>query len=395
VPSPKNNGRASAFLLLSSLHSDSWISEAACSSNLLRNGRIAKRRKHMILPETYSSALLLIILSMVCWGSWANTFKLTGPAGKWRFELFYYDYSVGVLLAAILAAYTFGSMGSEISFSDNLSVAAKRNMAYAVAAGMVFNLANMLLVAAISVAGLAVAFPVGIGLALVIGVIWNYFLNPQGNPMLLASGVALVMCAIIVDALAYTAHARPASPQAAGRGRSKPPASRKGIVLSLISGVLMGSFYPLVEMSKGGGIDAAGLGPYAVAFLFSLGVFFSTFVYNLYFLNLPVQGKPLSMLAYFKGTPGQHALGIIGGIIWCAGAITNFVAASAPKSVQVGPAISYAVGQGATMISALWGVLVWKEFAGARTNVRVLLTLMFILFLAGLMLVAIAPLYVR
>ena len=361
---------------------------------LLRNGRIAKRQKHMILPETYSSALLLIILSMVCWGSWANTFKLTGPAGKWRFELFYYDYSVGVLLAAILAAYTFGSMGSEISFSDNLLIAAKRNMAYAVAAGMVFNLANMLLVAAISVAGLAVAFPVGIGLALVMGVIWNYFLNPQGNPVLLASGVALVMCAIIVDALAYTAHAKPASPQPAGRGRSKPPASRKGIVLSLISGVLMGSFYPLVEMSKGGGIDAAGLGPYAVAFLFSLGVFFSTFIYNLYFLNLPVQGKPLSMLAYFKGTPGQHALGIIGGIIWCAGAITNFVAASAPKSVQVGPAISYAVGQGATMVSALWGVLVWKEFAGARTNVRVLLTLMFILFLAGLMLVAIAPLYV-
>jgi glucose uptake protein len=347
----------------------------------------------MILPETYSSALLLIILSMVCWGSWANTFKLTGPAGKWRFELFYYDYSVGVLLAAILAAYTFGSMGSEISFSDNLLVAAKRNMAYAVVAGMVFNLANMLLVAAISVAGLAVAFPVGIGLALVMGVIWNYFLNPQGNPTLLTAGVALVMCAIIVDAVAYTAHAKPASPPTS-RGRSKPSASRKGIVLSLISGVLMGSFYPLVEMSKGGGIDAAGLGPYAVAFLFSLGVFFSTFVYNLYFLNLPVQGEPLSMLAYFKGTPRQHALGIIGGIIWCAGAITNFVAASAPKSVQVGPAISYAVGQGATMISALWGVLVWKEFAGARANVRVLLALMFILFLVGLMLVAIAPLYV-
>ncbi len=324
----------------------------------------------MILPDSYSSALLLIILSMLCWGSWANTFKLTAkPAGTWRFELFYYDYSVGVLLAAIIAAYTFGSMGNELSFSDNLIVAGKRNMAYAVAAGMVFNLANMLLVAAISVAGLAVAFPVGIGLALVIGVIWNYFLNPQGNPMLLAAGVTLVMCAIIVDALAYTAHAKPAKPAApAGRARSRPPTSRKGILLSLISGVLMGSFYPLVEMSKGGGVDAAGLGPYAVAFLFSLGVFFSTFVYNLYFLNLPVEGPPLSMFAYFKGTLRQHALGIIGGLIWSAGAIANFAAASAPNKVQVGPAISYAIGQGATMVSALWGVLVWKEFAGARTE---------------------------
>jgi len=346
----------------------------------------------MILPETYLSALLLIILSMLCWGSWANTFKLTG---KWRFELFYYDYSAGVLVAAVIAAYTFGSLGNELSFSDNLLVAGKRNMAYAVAAGMVFNLANMLLVAAISVAGLAVAFPVGIGLALVLGVIWNYFLNPQGNPTLLAAGVVLVMCAIVVDALAYSAHAKAAkTASSSGRRASRSSTSRKGILLSLISGVLMGSFYPLVEMSKGGGVDAAGLGPYAVAFLFALGVFFSTFIYNLYFLNLPVEGQPLSIVAYFKGTLQQHALGIFGGIVWCAGAIANFAAASAPHKVQVGPAVSYAIGQGATMVSALWGVLVWKEFAGARANVRILLTLMFVLFLAGLMLVAIAPLYV-
>src|SRR5438477_2581703 len=158
----------------------------------------------MVLPHTYAATLLLMILSMLFWGSWANTFKLTG---KWRFELFYYDYSLGVLLAAIIAAYTFGSMGDELSFSDNLIVAGKRNMAWAMAGGVVFNLANMLLVAAISVAGLAVAFPIGIGLALVVGVIWNYWLNPQGNPILLALGVALVVGAIIVDALAYATHA--------------------------------------------------------------------------------------------------------------------------------------------------------------------------------------------
>ena len=345
----------------------------------------------MILPQTYAGALILIIVSMLSWGSWANTFKLTG---KWRFELFYYDYSLGVLVAAIVAAYTFGSMGSDLSFSDNLLVSSKRNMAYATFAGMVFNLANMLLVAAISVAGLAVAFPIGIGLALVIGVIWNYLLNPQGNALLLASGVTLVVCAIIVDALAYGAHAAANKAAASGRAR-KGSTSTKGIVLSLVSGVLMGSFYPLVEMSKGSGVDADGLGPYTVAVFFAIGVFVSTFVYNLYFLNLPVEGEPLSMFAYLKGGSKQHALGIIGGIVWCLGAITNFVAASAPKSVQVGPAISYAVGQGATMVSALWGVLVWKEFRGAGSRVRVLLTLMFILFLAGLLLVSIAPLYVH
>src|SRR5258706_769734 len=177
----------------------------------------------MLIPQTYAGALILIVLSMICWGSWANTFKL---AGKWRFELFYYDYSLGVLLAAIIAAYTFGSMGDDLSFSDNLIVAGKRNMAWAVAGGVVFNLANMLLVAAISVAGLAVAFPVGIGLALVVGVVWNYFLNPQGNPILLTVGVVLVVGAIIVDALAYASHAAGAktpAPAPAGKGKMKTP----------------------------------------------------------------------------------------------------------------------------------------------------------------------------
>lgn len=337
----------------------------------------------MILPATYNSALLLIILSMICWGSWANTFKM---AGKWRFELFYYDYSLGVLLAALVAAYTFGSMGNDLSFSDNLIIALRRNMAWAGAAGVVFNLANMLLVAAISVAGMAVAFPIGIGLALVVGVVWNYILNPQGNRILLAIGVALVVGAIIVDAWAYSVHSK-------GSQRKSVPASPKGILLSLIAGLLMGSFYPLVEMAKGGGPDNAGLGPYAVAFLFAVGVFLSTFVFNIYFLNLPVQGPGLSMFDYFKGSFKQHALGIFGGIIWCSGAIANFVAASAPQNVQVGPAISYAVGQGATMVSALWGILVWREFAGSSGKVKTLLALMLALFLAGLITVSVAPLY--
>ena len=353
----------------------------------------------MLIPQTYAGALILIVLSMICWGSWANTFKL---AGKWRFELFYYDYSLGVLLAAIIAAYTFGSMGDDLSFSDNLIVAGKRNMAWAVAGGVVFNLANMLLVAAISVAGLAVAFPVGIGLALVVGVVWNYFLNPQGNPILLTVGVVLVVGAIIVDALAYASHAAGAktpAPAPAGKGKMKTPpkaggAGLKGISLSLISGALMGSFYPLVEMGKGAGVDTAGLGPYAVAFMFALGVFFSTFIFNLYFLNLPVQGEPLSMFTYFQGTFKQHALGIAGGLLWCTGAIANFTAASAPKSVEVGPAVSYAIGQGATMVSALWGLLVWKEFAGASPRVRFMLGAMLLLFIGGLVLVSIAPLYV-
>ena len=199
----------------------------------------------------------------------------------------------------------------------------------------------------------------------------------------------MVLGAIVVDALAYAAHARRSK-----AGKTKTQGSLKGIFLSLASGVLMGSFYPLVEMAKGAGVENAGLGPYAVAFLFAIGVFFSTFVFNLYFLNLPVEGEPLSMFSYFQGTLKQHALGVFGGIVWCTGAIANLVAANAPKSVQVGPAISSAVGQGATLLSALWGLLVWREFAGATGNTRLLLGLMLILFLAGLIAVAISPLSV-
>jgi glucose uptake protein len=335
----------------------------------------------MILPSTYVAALLLSILSMICWGSWANTFKLSK---RWRFELFYFDYAFGVVIAALIAAFTFGSMGDDLSFRDNLLITGKRQIAMALAAGGIFNLANMLLVAAISISGLAVAFPVGIGLALVIGVIWNYILRPAGNPILLFGGAAIVILAILVDALAYKTHAVSSS------GGVEKLSSTKGLILSLVSGVLMGSFYPLVEMSREGEI---GLGPYTAAVMFSIGVLITTFVFNLYFMNLPVHGEPVPFIDYFQGGAKNHLLGLAGGLIWCTGAIANFVAASAPPEVHVSPAMSYAMGQGATLISALWGLLVWKEFAGATSRVRTLLMVMILLFVVGLGMVSVAPLY--
>lgn len=347
----------------------------------------------MMLPDTYTSALLLAILTMLCWGSWANTFKL---AGNWRFELFYFDYALGVLLAAVVAAFTFGSMGWDgFLFLDDLMRAGRRNIAYGFLGGVVFNLANMLLVGAIAVAGMAVAFPVAIGLALIIGVIWNYTLNPQGDPQLLFAGATLVLAAIIMDALAYRALSLRKEHERIKAGMTKtlrPQISMKGVLLSLVSGLLMGSFYPLVEIGKQGEM---GLGPYAIAFVFAVGVFCSTFVFNLYFMNLPIQGQPVELLDYLRGTRRQHLLGIAGGLIWGAGTIANFVAASAPPEIQVGPAVSYALGQGGTMIAALWGVLVWKEFAGADFKVKTLLAFMFVLFLAGLALISSAPLYAR
>jgi len=262
-------------------------------------------------------------------------------------------------------------------------------MGFALGAGIVFNLANMLLVAAISVAGMAVAFPVGIGLALVIGVVWSFWLNPSGSPFLLFAGAFLVLLAIVVDALAYRAHTVDEEYEDEGSGFSI-----KGLMLALVSGVLMGSFYPLVEMSKTP-VDI-GLGPYSIAVFFAIGVFASTFIFNLYFMNLPVEGEPVGLVDYFRGggKPGRnHLLGVLGGIIWCVGATCNYVAASAPAAISPGPAVSYAMGQGATLISALWGLLVWHEFRGAAMKVKLLLAVMLLLFVAGLGMVAVAPLY--
>ncbi|MDE3196785.1 MAG: AcrB/AcrD/AcrF family protein [Acidobacteriota bacterium] len=366
----------------------------------------------MTLPGSYTFTLLLLLLSMLCWGSWANTFKV---AGKWRFELFYFDFAIGVFVVAIIAAFTFGTLGLDgFSVMDDLQLAGKRQDMFAFAAGCVFNLANMLLMAAIAVAGMAVAFPVGIGLALIIGVAVSYLVNPAGNPVLLAAGCIAILGAIILDAKAFSvytaykaqlaaqaaaaeAEARAADPTASSKPaprkkKKKSASSGKGIVLALAGGVLMGLFYPIVELARQG---ENGLGPYTIGLFFSVGVLLSTFVLNLFFMNLPVQGQAIEFSDYFKGTVRQHLLGLVGGGLWYIGAISNFVAARAEGKALVGPAVSYAMGQGATLVSALWGLLVWKEFAEAESDVRILIGAMLILFVAGLTAVSLAPLYAR
>jgi glucose uptake protein len=242
-----------------------------------------------------------------------------------------------------------------------------------------------------AVAGMGVAFPIGVGLALIVGVIWNYIVNPQGNPILLFTGVALIVVAILFDAIAYRALAASKSVTGDKADISARKASTwKGIKLAIIGGILMGMFYPLVELGKQG---ENGLGPYAIGFIFSLGVLVSVSFYNIYFMRYPIDGPRLTFKDYLKGNAWVHVLGIIGGMIWMIGSLTNFVASSAPKELQVGPAISYAIGQGSTMVGALWGVLAWKEFAGGGARVNRFLILMFLFFIIGLIIVSIAPLY--
>jgi len=326
----------------------------------------------MFIPSLYPLALCMMVLTMICWGSWANTQKL---CKGWRFELFYWDYVWGILLISLVIGFTLGRTdpNSPDSFMANLGAADGHHLLLAFLGGVVFNIANILLVAAIAIAGLAVAFPIGIGLALVIGSVLNYIITPKGNPLLLFGGIFLVGVAIVLDALAYRKLVKDLT------------VSTKGIVISLLAGVGMGLFYPFVAKATTGDNH---LGPYTVAFVFALGVIACTIPLNYIFMRKPVAGPPVSMGDYFRGRGTLHFWGLLGGIIWGVGTISNFVASFAQ---MVGPAAAYALGQGATMVSAIWGVFVWKEFAGAPPQSRRLLALMFLLFILGLSSIAIAP----
>jgi glucose uptake protein len=326
----------------------------------------------MYVPSLYPIALFMMIVTMICWGSWANTQKLSKG---WRFELFYWDYVFGIVLIALVLGFTMGNTdpASPDSFLANLRSADGQHILLAVLGGIVFNVANILIVAAIAIAGLAVAFPIGIGLALVIGSVLNYIILPKGNPVLLFGGILLVIVAIVLDAFAYRKLVKDLS------------VSTKGILLSLLGGTGMGLFYPFVAKATTGPNH---LGPYSVAFVFSLGVLACTIPVNYLFMRKPISGQPVAMRDYFRGNAAFHFWGLLGGAIWGIGMISNFVASYAQ---MVGPAAAYALGQGATMVSAIWGVFVWREFAGAPPSARRLVALMFLFFLVGLTGVAIAP----
>jgi len=348
----------------------------------------------MIVPTTYGAALALAILALLCWGSWANTFRL---AGKWRFELFYYDYTLGIVLVAVAAAFTLGSLGDELSFSDNFLIAGRMKMAIGVASGLVVNLAGFLILGAVSVAGLSVAFPLAFGVAIMVSALWGAISGFTGGARLWI-GVALVALAVVVDALAWLLDApsrrplfveEPAPPPPGVRAplkrRSRRPSGARAVLLSLAGGILMGAFFPLAAWARAGD---NGLGPYSLALLISGAVFVSTFVYNIYFLNLPVQGQAMSMMQYFAGTHRQHVLGLVGGIVWCAGLLAALTVQGAPQRVQPGPILSFGLIQATPLLAALWGILAWKEFQGAGVTIKSMLAAMFLLFAGGILLIA-------
>lgn len=330
----------------------------------------------MFVIQTYPIAVFFCLITMLCWGSWANTQKLA--AGTWRFELFYWDYVIGIVILALVFGLTLGSLGSEgRSFIADMQQASTDNIGSAILGGVIFNAANILLGAAIAIAGMSVAFPVGIGLALVIGVIVNYIAQPIGNATILFGGVALVAVAIVLNASAY----RKLAQNVAG-------VSVKGLLLAIVSGCMMGLFYKYVanSMFPDFSVPLEGkLSPYSAVFLFAIGILLSNLVFNSLLMARPFQGEPIGYKEYFKGTFRNHIIGVLGGIIWCIGMSFSIIA-----SGKAGVAISYGLGQGATVIAALWGIYIWKEFKAAPKGTSLLLNIMLACYVAGLIMIILA-----
>lgn len=327
----------------------------------------------MYVVNNYATAVIFCFITMLCWGSWGNTQKLAGKT--WRYELFYWDYVVGMLLFSLVFGFTLGSWGDVgRPFVEDLAQASPRALGSVLLGGVIFNASNILLSASVSLAGLAVAFPLGVGLALVLGVIINYMGAPKGDPVVLFLGVALIVVAIVCNGIA------------AGRVQKAQGASvnnRKGVWLAVVAGVLMSFFYRFVasamDLDNFKSPTPGMLTPYSAIFIFSIGVLLSNFFFNTLVMKRPFVGAPVGYGEYFRGSARMHLVGMLGGAIWCLGTAFSYIAAG-----KAGAAISYALGQGAPMIAAIWGVFVWKEFRGVGRPVGWLLSLMFVLFILGL-----------
>lgn len=327
----------------------------------------------MVLVQDYTLAIILCTLAMICWGSWQNTRNLIGL--EWRFELFYWDYTLGILLFALVMAFTFGSFGSQgRSFIPDLAQADVRNLVSAAVGGFIWNIGTLLLVASISIAGMSVAFPIGGGIGWTLGILINYLGKPEGNPLLLFGGTAVIVLAIIMSMQSYRKLA----------GQQKKP-SFKGILLAFLAGLCIALFYRFVASSLATDFSPADNGKissYTAVVLFSVGALISTIIINPLFMAKPVQGEPVKISQWFRGSSRAHLLGLLGGAIWCLGNSVSFMSVGAAS-----PAISYGLSNAAPVVAALWGIFVWKEFRDAPKGTNLLLTLMFVFYLIGLVLI--------
>jgi glucose uptake protein len=350
----------------------------------------------MILAQNTTQALIVMLVGMLCWALWTSMYKL---AGKWRYELFYFDLTFGLMFAAVVYALTLGTLGFDgFSFDDDLFHARKSQWLMAFAAGAIFNLGNMIMLGAVVIAGMSVAVPMGLGIGLMIGLGVKLVASSTGSPLLLFTGSACLVVAVVTIAVAYSFHVSARLDQLVREGKVKTtgsapgvgkgmivstnaPSAVKGLLLSVVAGALIWIMIPLINKAR---IGDFGMGPYSLLAMFAAGMFLTTFIYNLFFINLPVEGEPVELLAYIQGGLRPHLAGFGAGVLLCTGLLAYFVVQGSEPTAQLSPLTQYVVQQGAVLLAAVVGIFKWKDFRDAEPRVRALVWAFLILFAVGL-----------
>ena len=343
-----------------------------------------------------STLLMLCIAGLLLWGLWANTWKL---AGKWRFELYVIDFGFGLALTSLIICFTAGFSGSDITFLDNITIIRTRQVGLPLLAGGLTALGMLLTMGAISLSGLSTGFAVSMGTGILSGAIWRYFLFPKTNSVFLFGGSAIVAGGAALAALAFSLyqHKRneglPLPPSAVSRR----PAVRKhsagrAIALALLGGAFLGTFHPLLTLTQTFEVE---MGAYAILFLFACGVVPACLLFNMYFFNLPVEGKNLSFGDYFRSSAKQHAMGLLGGALWALALAANLVAITAPAGLAPVALSSGAAVYGAALLSVLAGLTAWREWKDAPDRARIFIWLSVPISLTGVLLVSLASAYVQ
>jgi glucose uptake protein len=318
----------------------------------------------MLLPAAFPVAFTMLVVGMICWGSWTNAYKL---AHDWRLEFFHLDYSLGLFLIVILASATVGTYFSPPSFGENLLRADHSSWLWAAGGGVLVNVGNLMLMVGISRVGMAVAFPISVGLSLVFGTFLTYQITPKGDPLLLALSVGLIFCGVLTNSFAYRYRAT---------DKLTTHRLKSGLGICIASGILFTCSGPMLARAMS---SPSPLAPYGACVLYSLGSLIVSGPLLLHFLHHPIEGMPISLADYFTSSFRNHAAGLLGGVVWGAGMLFTVLPAG-----MVGMPIALTIGQADSLVAALWGIFVWHEFQNSPPRARILLTVMFILYLGGL-----------
>jgi len=328
----------------------------------------------LVLPESWTAAFLLLILSACLFVVWPNLFKLAGS--KWRFELFSIDFAAGAALLSVIVAYTLGSRGSELDFSDSMLVAGRRAQAMAVGAGAVFAFGNMLYLATIALIGLSN------------GTLLTFSLFGCGVALLqLASAHSIfpgIAIPFFASAAGFTFLSAKATREAADARRGTNPAayptmpfSTRGAITAILAGLSFAAVWPVLSLAQ---TDELPIGAYGGVLMGALGILGATLMLNFFFMNISLEGGQIGYRNYLTGTLKLHAIGAASGAAFAAAALALYTAKTG--AAKVTGFESWMVPFAAAAAAAISGVVFWQKVQipdVARKNKWIAL----ILFIAG------------